>query len=57
LISQYIKEKGLDELNFRATNTSQGQVYIEVSEAIEETDLWQDFIDFAEMLVLNLDSN
>ncbi len=56
-ISQYIREKKLDVINFRATNTSQGQVYIEVSEAIEEADLWQDFIDFAEMLVLNLDAN
>jgi hypothetical protein len=44
-------------IDFRSTVIGKNEVFIEVSEAIQEVGLWQDFVEFGEMLISNLKSN
>lgn len=56
-IINFIKEKELDFVEFRSTIIGNNEVFIEVSEAIEDVLLWQNLIEFAEMLTINLDAS
>lgn len=55
-ILSFIKERHLDAINFRSTVIGKNEILVEYSGVIADVVLWQDFIDFAEMLVLNLEA-